>query len=139
PRDAAALQGAFNSRAPKSGKLTFGQWIALYADENLFARLEGAFKFKFRYFNEGTLKTILAVRNDSVHEDYQPHRAESELVRNNFVLFLSEVGRAPKEAETVLPTAKTERAKGSLPAWTSIATPNRDIRERRFDLGIFAI
>lgn len=139
PRDAAALQAAFNSRASKSGKLTFGQWIALYADENLFARLEGAFKYKFRYFNEGTLKTILAVRNDSVHEDYQPHRAESELVRNNFVLFLSEVGRAPKEAETVLPAAKTERAKGSLPAWTSIATPNRDIRERRFDLGIFAI
>jgi hypothetical protein len=139
PRDAAALQGAFNSRAPKSGKLTFGQWIALYADENLFARLEGAFKFKFRYFNEGTLKTILAVRNDSVHEDYQPHRAESELVRNNFVLFLSEVGRAPKEAETMLPAAKTERAKGNLPAWTTIATPNRDIRERRFDLGIFAI
>src|SRR5690606_28633310 len=68
-----------------------------------------------------------------------PHRAESELVRNNFVLFLSEVGRAPKEAETVLPAAKTERAKGNLPAWTTIATPNRDIRDRRFDLGIFAI
>lgn len=136
---AAALQGAYNSHAPKSGKMTFGQWIVLYTDENLFARLEGAFSYKFRYFNAGTLKAILEARNLCAHEDYQPMRSESELVRNNLVVFLQETGRAPKEAASVLPPAKAERAKGSLSPWTQVATPNRDIRERRFDLGIFAI
>jgi hypothetical protein len=141
--DAAALQAAYNKLAPSSGKaqgkLTFGGWIRLYEDEKLFARLEGAFGYKFRYFNAGTLNTILEVRNDCVHEDYQPTSAESELVRNNLVLFLRETNRAPKEAEAVLPQAKPERARGKLSPWTAVTNPNRDIRERRFDLGIFAI
>ncbi len=141
--DAAALQAALNSFAPKAGaqkgKLTFGGWIKLYESENLFARLEGSFGYRFRYFNPGTLKAILEARNLSAHEDYQPTRAESELVRNNLAIFLQETQRAPKEVEAVLPAPKPERAKGKLPAWTSVATPNQDIRERRFDLGIFAI
>lgn len=141
--DAAAMQGAYNNRAPKSGgqagKLTFGGWIGLFNDENLFARLEGAFNYKFRYFNPGILQTILQVRNDCVHEDYQPTSAESGLVSNNFALFLKETGRAPAEVAEKAPEPKQERARGALPPWSQIATPNRDIRERRFDLGIFAI
>ncbi len=143
PRDAAALQAAMSGTTTKGGaprgKLTFGGWIKLYEAENLFARLEGSFGYKFRYFNAGTLKAILEARNLSAHEDYQPTRAESEVVRNNLAIFLQETKRPAKEAEVILPTPKTERAKGNLPAWTSVATPNLDIRERRFDLGIFAI
>lgn len=141
--DAAALQGAYNNRAPKggnqAGKLTFGGWIGLFNDENLFARLEGAFKYKFRYFNPGILQTILQVRNDCVHEDYQPTSAESSLVSSNFALFLQETGRAPAEAAEIIPEPKPDRSRGNLTPWTRVATPNLDIRERRFDLGIFAI
>ncbi len=139
PRDAAALENAYKTAAGKSDRLTIGGLKRLFEDENVLARLTGASGYRFRYFNSGTLQAILDVRNECSHKDYQPKRAEAELVRNNLVVFLQETNRAPQDAEGVLPAPKLDRGKGSLPAWTSVAVPNRDIRERRFDLGIFAI
>ncbi|NJO82453.1 MAG: ATP-binding protein, partial [Blastochloris sp.] len=88
----------------------------------------------------GTLATVVGIRNDCTHEDYTPSRTDAETVRQFLAQYLLETGRAkPEEAAAVLPPPKDERSKGALPSWTQITTPNRDIRERRFDLGIFAI
>jgi hypothetical protein len=67
-------------------------------------------------------------------------RSDAETVHRLFATYLLETGRAKREeAAAVLPNPKEERAKGALPPWTQVAAPNRDIRDRRFDLGIFAI
>lgn len=92
------LHKAYNKhiKNPKE-KLTFGRWINFYEAEQIFNRLEGAFRYKFTYFNPGTLRAILAVRNNCVHEDYQPTKDESEFVCLHLAMFLKETGRASQE------------------------------------------
>lgn len=138
-RDADRLRSAQSKAAPgKRGKMTFGNWVHFYQNERIFDGLTNALGYELRYFNSGTLVTILGVRNDCTHEDHQPTRAEAELVRNNLVVFLQETERPFDGVETAPVDVKKERAFGHLPAWTATAVPHRDIRDRRFDLGIFA-
>ena len=95
---AGKLHKAYNQYVnnPKE-KFTFGRWIKFYEEENIFGRLEGAFSYKFIYFNPGTLQAILKVRNDCVHEDYQPTNDEADFVCRHLAMFLKETKRAPQE------------------------------------------
>jgi hypothetical protein len=136
----ARIQAALAAKHRDVKKVTFGQWVGFFGSENLFRLLNEKLKYKLRFLNNGTLATVVGIRNDCTHEDYTPSRTDAETVRQFLAQYLIETNRAkPEEAAAVLPTLKEERAKGALPSWTQIATPNRDIRERRFDLGIFAI
>jgi len=138
-RDADRLRAAQTQAGPGKGKkMTFGNWVHFYQNERLFERLSEALGYELRYFNSGTLMTILGVRNECAHEDHQPTRAEAELVRNNLIVFLQETERPVDSVETPPVEAKRERAYGHLPSWTATAVPHRDIRDRRFDLGVFA-
>ncbi|MBK9748864.1 MAG: ATP-binding protein [Chloroflexi bacterium] len=136
----ARIQAALQSKHRDVKKVTFGQWVGFFGAEDLFRMLNEKLKYKLRFLNSGTLATVVGIRNDCTHEDYTPSRTDAETVRQFLAQYLIETNRAkPEEAAAVLPTPKEERAKGVLPSWTQIAAPNRDIRERRFDLGIFAI
>ncbi len=140
-RDADRLRLAQSKAGPgKGGKMTFGNWVHFYQNERIYDWLTDTLGYNLRYFNPGTLMTILGVRNECTHQDYQPTRAEAELVRNNLIVFLQETDRLfdGVKTETVPVEAKKERAYGHLPAWTANAVPHRDIRDRRFDLGVFA-
>ena len=143
-----ALSGAERARVQTSlrtkhrdpKKVTFGQWVGFFSSEDLFRLFNEKLGYKLRLLNGGTLGTVVSYRNDCTHDDYAPLRTEAETVRQFLAHYLLETGRVkPQEAAAVLPNPKEDRAKGALPSWTQIATPNRDIRERRFDLGIFAI
>lgn len=136
----ARVQAALESRHRDPKKVTFGQWVSFFSSENLFRILTGELKYKLRFLNAGTLATVVSIRNDCTHDDYKPSRTDAETVRQFLAQYLLETGRAKEAAAAVvLPAVKDDRARGVLPSWTQITTPNRDIRERRFDLGIFAI
>lgn len=120
-------------------RLTFGKWAILYQDGDVYNLLERELGYQLRYFNAAAVERLVEVRNLAAHEDHQPSRHEAELVRNHLAIFLEETNRAVDEVEQVLPNQRREQGYGTLPAWTTIAEPHKDIRERRFDLGIFAI
>lgn len=99
PIDRAELQGHYNTYANKTkpkGKLTFGEWIGFYDKEYLLPKLEKEFGYEFKYINIDVLYKIMEVRNDCVHEDYQPTSAESGLVHSCLALFIEETNRAPQ-------------------------------------------
>jgi hypothetical protein len=134
------LDSAVRSRYPNTSRITFGQWVGLFKNEEMLRRLSEKKQYSFRFLNDGTLATVVSIRNECTHDDYAPTRSDAETVRQFLAQYLGETNRAkPEEMADVLPPPKEERARGALPSWTQIATPNRDIRERRFDLGIFAI
>lgn len=137
--EAARIQRVLESKHRDPKKVTFGQWVGFFGSEDLFRLLNEKLKYKVRFLNSGTLATVVTIRNDCTHENYTPSRTDAETVRQFLAQYLLETGRSKDEAVAVLPNPKEERAKGALPSWTQIAAPNRDIRERRFDLGIFAI
>ena len=138
--DRAHVHAALQAKQRDVKKVTFGQWVGFFNGENLFRLLDDKLGYKLRFLNAGTLATVVTIRNDCTHDDYTPSRTDAETVRQFLAQYLLETKRAkPEQAAAVLPPPKEERSKGNLPAWTQIATPNRDIRERRFDLGIFAI
>ena len=92
------LHKAYNQyvNRPKE-KFTFGRWIDFYEKKEIFERLEGVLRRKFIYFNPGTLRAILKVRNDCLHEDYQPTSDEADFVCRHLAMFLKETNRAPQE------------------------------------------
>jgi len=136
----ARVQAALQSKHRDVKKVTFGQWVGFFSAEDLFRQLEAKLGYKLRFLNSGTLATVVGIRNDCTHDDYTPSRTDAETVRQFLAQYLIETGRVKlEEAAAALPTPKEDRARGALPAWTQIAMPNRDIRERRFDLGIFAV
>ena len=137
--EAAHIQRVLESKHRDSRKVTFGQWVGFFNGEDLFRMLNEKLNYKVRFLNGGTLATVVTIRNDCTHENYTPSRTDAETVRQFLAQYLLETGRSKDEAVAVLPNPKEERAKGALPSWTQVAAPNRDIRERRFDLGIFAI
>ena len=97
-RKASKLSKAYNKyiNHPKE-KIALGRWVDFYGKEKIFRRLERECRYKFTYFNPTTLRAILKLRNDCVHEDYQPPKAEAELVCNYLKMFLEETDRAPQE------------------------------------------
>ncbi|MBE2269142.1 MAG: ATP-binding protein [Anaerolinea sp.] len=138
----ARIQAALQAKHRDVKKVTFGQWVGFFGSEDLFRLLNEKVKYKLRFLDRGTLAKVVEIRNDCTHEDYTPLRSDAETVRQFLAQYLIETGRVnPENAAAALPTAKPkeDRAHGALPSWTQIAAPNKDIRERRFDLGIFAI
>ncbi len=134
------IDAALSTKHRDRKKITFGQWVGVFSDQDVYRLLGERLGYKLRFLNTGTLSTVVGIRNACTHEDYKPSRSDAETVRQFLAQYLIETGKGTQEqAAAVLPQPKEERAKGSLPSWTQIATPNRDIRERRFDLGIFAI
>ena len=97
-RKASKLSKAYNKYInPSKEKITLGRWVDFYGKEKIFRRLERECHYKFTYFNPTTLRAILKLRNDCVYEDYQPPKAEAELVCNHLKMFLAETDRAPQE------------------------------------------
>lgn len=97
-RKTSKLSKAYNQyiNHPKE-KIALGRWVDFYGKEKIFRRLERECRYKFTYFNPTTLRAILKLHNDCVHEDYQPPKAEAELVCNHLKMFLAETDRAPQE------------------------------------------
>ena len=139
-RDALALTDARANAVEGKAKMTLGRWAHFYRKQDIFDWLEKTFDYDLKLFNAGNLMTVTDVRNECAHKDFQPTSAQAATIRQYLEVFLAETGRTPQLA---LPVDKqeqeVERGKGKLPSWTSIAEPNEDIRERRFDLGVFAI
>ena len=81
--------------AKPKGKLSFGEWISLYDQDDMFDELFAVFGYDIKFFNADVLRNINDLRNRCAHEDYQPTSVESELVCNNLALFLKETNRAP--------------------------------------------
>jgi hypothetical protein len=134
--DAAHLEMALKNKQGDPKKISLGKWANFFNSESLYKLLNDKCGYKLRFLNNGTLQTVVTIRNECTHADYVPSRTDAEAVHNNLKTYLVETKRVKPDAT---PEKKVERAKGNLPSWTHLATPNSDIRERRFDLGIFAI
>ena len=79
------------------GKLTFGELINYYDDTDLFDEIYTVFRYEFTDFNKiNTLYAINERRKKCSHEDYQPTKAEAELVCKQLETFLEETNRAPQ-------------------------------------------
>lgn len=74
---------------------TFGEWIRVY-DKLLFKELTDTLKYKFKHFNVAALNKINRRRNQCVHKDYLPTRAEAGQICNQLEFFLEETKRAPQ-------------------------------------------
>ena len=139
-RDALALSDARAKTVEGKAKMTLGRWAHFYRNEDIFGWLERTFQYDLHMFNPGTLFNVNAVRNECMHKDFQPTSAQAAIIRQHLEVYVEETGRAPQLALPVATQKEEEgRGQGKLPSWTSIAEPNEDIRERRFDLGVFAI
>ncbi len=139
PRDELALSHARANAVEGKAKMTLGRWAHFYRKQNIFDWLERTFEYDLHMFNSGTLFNVTDVRNECMHKDFQPTSAQAAMIRQHLEVYLEETGRSP---QLPLPVEKQEdepQGQGKLPSWTSIVVPNRDIRERRFDLGVFAI
>lgn len=139
-KDALALTSAQTSKLSGKTRMTLGRWVHFYRDEDIFNWLKKTFGYDLRLFNSGSLFTIVEVRNECQHEEFQPTSAQADTIRQFLEVFLAETDRTPHMALPVgKPEQAKERGKGRLSSWTSTVVPNEDIRERRFDLGVFAI
>lgn len=74
---------------------TFGEWIHVY-NTWLFKKLSDTFHYKFTHFDRKTLWGIHKRRNQCVHNDYLPTKAEAGRICNQLELFLEETKRAPQ-------------------------------------------
>ena len=139
-RDALALSGARANAVEGRAKMTLGRWAHFYRNHDIFGWLEKTFGYDLHLFNPGTLFNVNDVRNECAHKDFEPTSAQAAMIRQHLEVYLDETGRTP---QLPLPVEKQEeeepQGRGKLPSWTSITVPNVDIRERRFDLGVFAI
>ena len=126
------------------GKMTLGKWVAFYRQARMYDWLEREFGYDFHLFNPGSLSTVRDIRNECAHKDFEPTSAQAKTIRHFLAVFLEETNRAPKDIKllfepTPQPQPQPLQSVASLPAWRHIAVPHRDVRERRFDLGVFAI
>ena len=83
-----------NSSAPK-GKLTFGEWIKLYEDEDIIDELCASFGYQLLHFSLETIRNVNILRNRCAHENYQPTETEARHVRDSLQLFVREAERMP--------------------------------------------
>ena len=89
-----------NRNNPKS-KLTFGELIKYYNDNDLFDEIRATSRYKFTHFNRGdTLHAINEVLNKCKHDDHQPTKDEAELICKHLALFLEETGRPPQAKQS---------------------------------------
>lgn len=85
-----------NKKNEPEDKLTFGEWIGFFKDNDIFGQLVTTLKYPpFKSFNRANLDTIKKLRNDCSHEDYQPPKEEAEFVCKHLKMFLEETDRAP--------------------------------------------
>lgn len=136
--EAARIHRVLESKQRDVKKVTLGQWVNFFNNENLFNMVSQKRGYRFRFLNGGTLATVVNIRNDCAHEGYTPTRTDADTVHQFLMQYLNETGRVQEFTQAAAPSQE-ERAKGVLSPWTQITVPNRDIRERRFDLGVFAI
>lgn len=89
---------AQSGKSEPNGKLTFGDWIGFFKDNDIFGQLVATLKYlPFKSFNRANLDTIKNLRNKCSHEDYQPPKAEAVFVADSLKKFLEETKRAPQD------------------------------------------